>query len=139
MAGGYFVCSYVLVYNSFGNEELFAATVGNIIFIFFILALDKAERYLYKNMAKKLENKKDKKSTFLYKIIKSDDIPIRAGLYFFYIVLVICSAIVAADPKFPYLENMTGYFQSVEYGILVLIAADGFMGQLFKDIENTED
>jgi len=38
-----------------------------------------------------------------------------------------------------YLENMTGYFQSVEYGILVLIAADGFMGQLFKDIENTED
>jgi hypothetical protein len=49
--------------------------------------------------------------------------------------ILICTAIIAAEPEFPYLSNLKGYFQSVEYGILILIAADVFIDRLFKDVD----
>jgi hypothetical protein len=58
---------------------------------------------------------------------------VKSALYLYYIGILVCTAIVVAEPEFPYLSDLKGYFQSVEYGILILIAADVFIDRLFKD------
>ena len=63
----------------------------------------------------------------------------KSSMYLFYIVILIISALMAAD-TYPYfvLSFLDDYLLSVRYGALILIAADKFMEQIFKDIK-TDD
>ena len=56
----------------------------------------------------------------------------KAAIYLFYVVILVISGINVANPDFigPIFND---YLQSVQYGILILIAADAFLGQVFKD------
>ena len=58
----------------------------------------------------------------------------KTSLYLFYFIMLICNALVSADPYFPILRYMTDYFKSVYYGILILFAADTFLSRLLDEV-----
>ncbi|MCL2527239.1 MAG: hypothetical protein FWE42_02380 [Defluviitaleaceae bacterium] len=59
----------------------------------------------------------------------------KTSLYLFYFVMLICNALVSADPDFPVLRYLTDYFKTVYYGILILFAADTFLSRLLDDVQ----
>ena len=129
-ACSYFVISYYMLFLGVAEENLLVSTVLNISLIFIILAEEKISLFLFKKLKTKV------KRNGLQKIINAlfYSVSFKTSLYCFYTGLLLCYAILAADPDFPILGDMYYYFQSTYYGILVLIAADKFLDQVFKDV-----
>ena len=135
----YFLASYNLVYDGLANRDLLYASILNIAFIFAIITMDKLEGYIWNKVRKKKKSKPKSTSTFAK--IKNEiftDVPIKTGLYFFYIVLLVCSAIVTAEPDFPVLYYYSDYLKSVYYGLLVLVASDKFLALVLKQMSKGE-
>jgi len=61
------------------------------------------------------------------------DVSFKTALYLFYIFILVCSAINSVMPYF-FNEEFADYLLTVEYGILVLVAADTFLNQFYKDV-----
>jgi len=59
----------------------------------------------------------------------------KSALYLFYFVVLVFATVDTASPG-RYSDEFSTYLQSVQYGILLLLAADTFIGQIFKDIES---
>ena len=140
MACMYLFASYSLVYKDLAGGNLLAASIYNIVFIFVLLTMDKVETYLWKKVRKKKNTIPEKPSTF--KKIKGVlflDVPFKTGLYFFYIFLLVCSAIVTAEPDFPVISNFSNYLKSVYYGLLVLMATDKFLELVLKQLPKEND
>lgn len=122
VASLYYLVTYYLIYLVVAKEDKLAMTLWNLAFIIGMIALDKIEQLVIKRYyLKGTENGElaTLSSDFLI-------IPFKAGLYLFYIVVVLCVAILAAEPQFPLLSDVSGYFLSVYYGILLVVAADKF-------------
>ena len=135
----YFIVSYNLVFKSIANENLLSASLWNIAFIFFLISCDKFENYIWKKIRKK--KKKETKNSSSFNKLKtafSVDVPLKTGLYFFYIILLVCSAIVTAEPDFPFLNDYGVYLKSVYYGLLVLMATDKFLELVLKQLPKDE-
>jgi len=133
----YFFLSYHIVFRSWAEEDVFLATIGNLLLIFVILVVERMENYIAIKLSSRV---KQKKTHMLSKILDVylKEASLKSALYCFYIVLLICIALLAANPEFEPLRDMKDYFLSVRYGILVLIAVDKFMDQVFKDLKNQE-
>lgn len=133
----YFFLSYHLVFKNLAEEDVFLATIWNLLLIFIILAIERIEVYIAIKFSSRI---RQKKANMLSKIldIYFKEASLKSALYCFYIVLLICIALLAANPEFEPLGDMSDYFLSVRYGILVLIAVDKFMDQVFKDLKNQE-
>ena len=130
LAVAYYVVT-VVVFNA-TDGYLFISTIVNTALILFFVVEDKADRYV----AEKLRART--KQTFLIKVLLwvcSDSICTKSGLYLFYIFVLINMALTGANPDFPHLLHSYEYTQSVNYGLLILVAADAFAAQLFKDME----
>ena len=132
IAYSYFTISSVIFYE-IANENILIAKVWNIAILILILGMEKVEIHMFNRYKAKT---KDKEPTAFSKMMNliSKGGSFKTGLYLFYIVLLICSAIASVEPDLLDLGSYSAYFQSTEYGILILIAADAFLGQLFRDI-----
>ena len=130
----FFLASYFLIFHTIAEGNILLATVWNLILIFLSLIGDRIEIYISMKLSMKI---KEKKPNLLSRYFESyaKGATVKSGLYCFYIVLLICIALLAADPEIIYLSDMSEYFLSVRYGILVLIAVDKFMDQVFKDLK----
>jgi hypothetical protein len=106
VACSFFIISYYIIFLEIANKNALVSTIGNLVLIFIILLEEKLEKYFFKKLEAKAK----------------------------YTVLLICNAILAAEPDFPVLREMDYYFKSVYYGILVLFAADKFLEKMFKDV-----
>ena len=133
----YFLLSYYVIFQDAAGEDVFIATIWNLVLIFAILAGERIETYIAIKISSKIKNKKP---NILSKYLDSyfREASLKSALYCFYIVLLVCSALLAANPDFAPLYNMSEYFLSVRYGILVLIAVDKFFDQVFKDLKKQE-
>jgi hypothetical protein len=129
---GFFLLTTNVFFNYAGGNAV-AATIMNTLLITFFVILDKVQIYIY-NRAR--ANNIGKKPTILGKILMAyfDGPSVKTSLYLFYVIMLICTALVSADPDLPYLRNLKDYFPTVQYGILILIAADKFVERLLKDI-----
>ena len=139
-AFSYFLISYVIIFKLLVNGDIAASTLLNSLTIIFFLVLGELENHRVKKYKEK--PKKEDKSIFsriarAY-YYEAPDMSMKSALYLFYIGLLVCVAIVEVKPDFPVLRDMTEYFQSVQYGILLLIATDIFLQQMLKD-ENAKD
>ena len=133
IAWGYYGLT-VLIFFVIADRNLLIATVLNAAVIIVFVAMDKLEDYIYIRLNADTGTKKPsllRKAVLWY---VSDHISTKSALYLFYIYVLICTALVTAEPDFPRLSNLTDYFQSVYYGLLILVAADKFTQQLFKDM-----
>jgi len=115
------------------DGHVLSATIWNMVMIIVIIAFEKAEELI----AGKLKTKAEKRNlSIVEKILMYffTGPSIKSALYFFYLVVVVYAAIRAADPDFPHLVNYD-FLLSVRYGILILMAADGFVTRIFKDVK----
>ena len=133
LTAAYFAFTLNMFQNAGGN--LLVATFWNLGFIAIAIVTEKVEEFFLL----KLKSKYDEgvlRNGLVKFIIKFfvDGASVKSVLYLFYVGILICSAIVAADPNFPYLRDITDYLQSMRYGLLILVAADKFTDQLFKDV-----
>jgi hypothetical protein len=125
---------YVITMNIFveiAEENAFIATIANFIMIFVIVVAEKIEVYYLSESAKRTKSRAAKKILYIYHSGPS----FKSAMYFFYIVVLIYSALNYANPNF-YLGIPYEYLVSVRYGALVLITSDKFMEQIFKDIKS---
>ena len=137
-AGLFFVLSYEVIFRGVAEGSILPATLWNFGLIFAVLLFEKvawivAEKVYY-------WSKRDGRDTWLTGPVRwfLRDASYKASLYLFYIVLLICTAILAAAPDTPVLRDFYDYFQSVRYGLLVLVAADKFLEQTIKDVRYDE-
>ena len=130
---------WILVLTSYifygvAEGHVLTATVWNMAFIVVFLISDR----LFDMLTVKTKALAKKKNNIALRALNwyLDSASFKSGIYFFYIGITVCSAIMAADPEFiPQLAEMSDFFLSVRYGILLLIAVDKFMEQIFKDIK----
>ena len=126
----------VMIFNAVGGDVL-SATIWNCVVIVVFVLEDKYAEYIHPKMTAKYKKKKPniiQKFGMWY----FGSASFKSALYLFYFVMLICFAIVAADPDFPVLRDMSDYFQSLQYGILILFAGDNFLKQLFKEQKHKE-
>ena len=120
------------IISNFAGDRTSFAVILNIVMIIVFVIVEKIEEF----MLRKVEAK-EMQHNLIFKLLMNyfKGPSFKSAMYLFYIVILIYSALAAADPKtftfFPY-----EYLLSVRYGILVLIAADKFMAQVTKDITN---
>ena len=121
-----------IIFNSLARQSLMAVTVLNFALIVFFLVLEKVENSL---VFKLKASEQKSKPSFYKKILIAylGGISFKTALYLFYIFILVCSGINAVEPGF-FGEVFKDYLLTVEYGILVLVAADSFLNQLFKDV-----
>jgi len=124
----------VLVFNNVAHRSMIAATVLNFVLILIFLIEDKVGDYFSrKRKMKEQEKKQSVLSRFLTAYL--DSVSFKTALYLFYIFVLVCSAIDRVEPDF-FGEGFSLYLMTVEYGILVLVAADTFLSQFNKDVSS---
>jgi len=123
----------------FAGSNVLVASIWNIAFIIFFIIEDKVETHLLRKVESRIEAKKP---TFLLKVLKAylRGASFKSALYFFYIFISIIAIIVASEPdliptiyyngEIVYIRD---YLLSVQHGILLLFATDGFLGQMFNE------
>jgi hypothetical protein len=138
IAANYFVASYYFIYRFVARENVLVATLLNLVVIVFSLLQEKYEWYVYKrlDLARKAEG--DSWRAHLIRVNYYEGASTKAALYLFYFILILCSAVVAADPYFPYLGSLGNYFLTVSPGVLMLITADKLLQELTKKNPNLE-
>lgn len=104
------------------DRNLLLAIILNTLIIITIVIWDKVESL----QVQKQEVRAKTRNGLLHA-----DIPVKAGLYLFYVVILIATALLAGDPNLPFLRDFSAYFSSVYYGLLILVAADEFVAHLF--------
>ena len=132
IACSFFLFSYGFVFRYLANENILTATIYNSFAIIFFLIIEKA------GTVSRKETQKKKPSAFWQHLWFAGGVSNKSVLYLFFIWLLMCMAIVAAEPDFPVLGNMKGYFESTQYGFLILIATDAYLEQVFKDRSKTQ-
>ncbi|MCL2195713.1 MAG: hypothetical protein FWB76_07170 [Oscillospiraceae bacterium] len=136
MAYGYYSVTIYIFFNVTGQNVL-AASIWNLSLLLAFLLLDKIIELLYIKYRKQLTSGRSIPMRMLNAYLNSASM--KSALYLFYVIILICTAILAAEPDFPALVPLSGYFLSTRYGILLLIAADKFLEQITKDIKKDAD
>jgi len=122
------------IYQGVADFDVFYATIWNTILIVGLVIWDKVEERIYVRIKPKDDTDKPgilRKIGLFY----FSGASFKTALYLFYFVMLICNALVTADPDFPILRYLTSYFSSVYYGILILFAADSFLTRLLDDAQ----
>ena len=114
-------------------EDVLYATIWNTVLIIVLVIWDRLEDHIFIRIKPKDE---DDKPGILRRIglIYLTGASFKTSLYLFYFLMLICNALVTADPDFPVLRYMTDYFKSVYYGILILFAADTFLSRFLDEV-----
>lgn len=128
----------IVIFFNIAEQNAFYATIGNIVLIIIFVITEKVEKYIYRKV--KLTTPKFPTLRKLYDFHMAGP-SFKSAMYLFYIVIIVYSALIAANPDFSvrYIFHDPDYLLSVRYGALVLIAADKFMEQIFKDIKEDDE
>jgi len=130
--GNYYLS--VIIYFTTARHGLLIPTVLNFAVILFWLVFETVEIRIGNKLKVKYENNEKKPGIFVRILIGYfGDISFKTSLYLFYVFILVCVAIAAVQPGY-FSESFEQYLISVEYGILVLVAADNFINHFLKDV-----
>jgi len=122
------------IYFTFANQDVFVATIWNFGLIVFFIIIEKIEYFFYHKYKRNHEGKDVRLIDRIFLGIWGGA-SFKSAMYLFYIVVIIYSALLAANPEMSIRLFPEGYLPTVRYGILFLVALDKFTEQLFKDIK----
>jgi len=124
-----------IIFNSTVEHGLLTATIWNFVLIILFLILERVEIHFVSKLKARYSDSEKKPNIFMkILIVYLSGVSFKTALYLFYIFVLVCSAINAVEPGF-FNEGFVMYLLTVEYGILVLVATDSFLNQLFKDTD----
>ena len=118
------------------NRDVLVAIFWNAGFIVFFVIWEKVEIYISDKIQARYAGKEN---GFVLRLLLrmldsyAKGVSFKSALYLFYFVILIFASIHAASPEF-FTEDFGDYLFSVQYGILLLVAADTFFKQLSIDI-----
>ena len=120
------------------REQILEAYVFNMIVLVFLLLTEKLTDKLMVLRIYLARNKFTRivRAIFLPKI---GLVSFKSGLYLFYLFVLIYSKVLQLDPSLEVSSSFEIYVVSMEYGLVLLIAADMFIKQLFIDNKRIED
>lgn len=130
--GFYFITAMFFMHVA--DYDPLISTSINILLIFFFLIVDEIEEKVQKRLVKKYENRELIPRSTRALMAYLTGAKFKSAMYLFYIVIIISNALVTAGSQIHILVNHQAYFQTIQPGILILIAADKLMDQIFKDI-----
>jgi len=114
------------------SEDVLVASMLNAGYIVVFIILEKVEIYILKRVkARNAHKEPGRLLRFYYSYMKGPTL--KSALYLFYFVILVYATIDTASPG-RFSEGFSGYLQSVQYGIILLLAADTFIAHLTKDI-----
>jgi len=119
----------VLIFSRTG-DRIYLAVILNMVMIIVFVVVEIIEDYFIAKVEAK-ESDLNHITKLIIRFLKGPTF--KSAMYLFYIVILIYSALEAAEPDI-FNRLPQEYLISVRYGILVLIAADKFMAQVTKDI-----
>jgi len=109
------------------------AYINNILAICAALIVDK----MAINFIEKMEMGKvtidNKFHLILYKILFANQTSIKTSLYLFYIFALVFSRMLTLDIALGVSDSIRGFFQSIAYSLILLVALDKFIENLVKD------
>jgi hypothetical protein len=134
--GFYFLTGYIFAVVT--ERNLLHATIWNVALIFVFVAIDKFNYFTAPRVYAWLM-RHGRKTVFsrTYRWVM-EDVSLKSGMYFYYMAVLVCMALLYADPTIEPLAQMAEYFRSMYYGILILIASDKFLGQVYQDVKLDE-
>ena len=121
-----------LIFNNFARRSMITATALNFALIIIFLIEDRLGDYFAKKLNAKEQGQKHNIFARMF-MAYFNSVSFKTALYLFYIFVLICIAIDNVEPDF-FDEHFSLYLLTVEYGILVLVAADTFLNQFLKDV-----
>ena len=131
----FFIFTCQFNYYFIAGRDVLRATVLNMAAVVLFLMVDKWEVYMAARLAEQVEKGDDSPLTrSLLSFFNWGGISAKTGLYWFYVVLLFLMAIVAADPDFAVLNNYRNYFDTVSYGLLILITYDKFLERFIDEL-----
>jgi len=130
-AWGFFWFS-IIIFNNVAARSMIATMALNFALIIAFLIEDAVADYFY---AKKKPAEQSEPPGLFKRMINAyfTSVSFKTALYLFYIAILIWSAIDTVEPEL-FNEDISLYLTSVEYGILVLVAADNFLQLFLKDV-----
>ena len=131
----FFFFTFFVNYYLIAGRQALPATVLNMAAVVIFLFIDKLEVYLAYRFNERI--KSGEGSPIIHALKAYFDwggISAKTGLYWFYVVLLFLMAIVAADPDFPFLSTYRYYFDTVSYGLLILITYDKFLDRFLREM-----
>lgn len=115
-------------------ESAAMAYVLNGVIIVAVIIEDKLKLHYFYKRKKSLFKSKARSNAFDYLILEKHTTGFaKSSLYLFYIFALVFSHILIMNPDFAVSESVRGYFNTIGYGLVILIAIDKFVGQLAKD------
>jgi len=114
------------------DGNVLTASLLNAGYIVVFILLEKIETYICKKIKARNAGKEPGLLLRLYYSYMSGA-SLKSALYLFYFVILVYATVDIASPGL-FSDEFSGYLQSVQYGILLLLAADTFITQLSKDI-----
>jgi len=125
------------VYDFLARSNILLATLLNLLLILLFIIEEKFERVVLEKLIA-LEKKQGLNPFFKFIKFYILGPSFKSALYLFYIVILAGVAALAANPDIAFLQPLSGYLTSVQYGILFLIAVDKFLINIIKDIKKDE-
>jgi len=119
------------------DTNVLTASLINAGYIVVFIFLEKIEIFIYKKVKARNADKPPGLFLRLYYSYMTGA-SLKSALYLFYFVVLIIATVDTASPEM-YSQEYSDYLQSVQYGILLLLAADTFVTQLSKDIANDSE
>ena len=132
LAIAYGYTTYPTMYALFEDGYVLEAYVFNLFTIIFWLLLEKLTSRL-------MTLRKWLSKNLFTKIIRAILVPkiglvsIKSGLYLFYIYVLLQAKVLQLDPPPDITDSFTRYIMAMEYGIVMLVAADMFIKQFVID------
>lgn len=133
-AVSFFLVTFFLIWErSDGNS--FVAYVVNGMIILIATTEDKFRfYYLEKRKGKPISKQRILSALYDYTVLGKHDLSsIKSSLYLFYIFALVTSHILMLSPQLDVSESVRGYFTTVGYSLIILIAVDKFINQFVKD------
>jgi|GEM_PF-542994 len=134
----YGLISYFGIYRGFAQENALLTYFLNLVFIVIGLILDHISmKYAYSKNPYLTEDSIKQMSALTKILYQSALISFRTSLYAFYMIALILSRVTILEPNLiPF--QLGNFLTSVEYGLILLIAADKLQEQLIKDEKRIE-
>ena len=119
------------------DGDVLTASLLNAGYIIVFVLLEKVEIYVCKKVKARNTGREPGLLLRLYYSYMSGA-SFKSALYLFYFVVLVYATIDMASPEV-FSDGFSNYLQSVQYGVLLLLAADTFNAQLSKDVAEDEN
>lgn len=129
----FWLLTHAFIWDFIANENMLVAYVANILCILGVTLHDNFRRSYARSRRNPFKNKWLAFAFDYFLVEKHDLTSMKSSLYLFYIFALVTSHVLMLNPEMDVSESTRNYFTNIGYGLILLVAADKFLGQFRRD------